>query len=122
VQFIRVQPSREREWKGWLFRVAQREAWRLTAVRRSEIGIVADDELNVGTMLEPADPRDRGEERLEFQAALQEVRKLPRQMHAVVLWRSQLATQADCSRSSLSMAERYTGSRFRAGALMARSA
>jgi DNA-directed RNA polymerase specialized sigma24 family protein len=95
VQFMRHQPSRDRAWQGWLFRTAQREAWRLTAQHRSELGIVAVDELNVGTVLEPPDPRDRSAERLEFQAALQEVRKLPEQMQAVVLWRSQLATQEE---------------------------
>ena len=29
MQFLRRQPSRETNWRGWLFRVAQREAWRI---------------------------------------------------------------------------------------------
>jgi hypothetical protein len=45
--------------------------------------------------IEPADPRDRYEERLEFQAALQELRKLPPQMQEVVMIRSQVSRQAD---------------------------
>lgn len=28
-QFLAHQPDRARPWKGWLFRTAQREAWRL---------------------------------------------------------------------------------------------
>src|SRR4051794_37482455 len=28
-QFIEHQPDRDRNWRGWLFRTAQREAWRL---------------------------------------------------------------------------------------------
>ena len=33
VEFFKYQPDRERgRWRGWLFRVAQREAWRLTAL------------------------------------------------------------------------------------------
>jgi DNA-directed RNA polymerase specialized sigma24 family protein len=28
-EFLRHQPSREANWKGWLVRVAQREAWRI---------------------------------------------------------------------------------------------
>jgi hypothetical protein len=31
VQFLRYQPSRDNAWKGWLYRTAQREAWRLNA-------------------------------------------------------------------------------------------
>src|SRR3954453_15564521 len=28
-EFLERQPDRDRNWKGWLFRVAQRESWRL---------------------------------------------------------------------------------------------
>src|SRR5919202_6485508 len=28
-QFLEHQPDRDRNWRGWLFRVAQREAWAL---------------------------------------------------------------------------------------------
>jgi hypothetical protein len=76
-----------------LFRTAQREAWKLNARRMRGLGIVTDDELAVGTVTEPADPHDRNEERLEFQAALQEMRKLPRHLQKVVLIRSQVSTQ-----------------------------
>jgi hypothetical protein len=77
VQFIRHQPSRDREWRGWLFRTAQREAWRLTAQDRDAVRIVGEDELGAGRVLSAVpDPRDRGAERLEFQEALEEVRKL----------------------------------------------
>ena len=34
VQFFRHQPDRDGQWKGWLFRTAQRESWRLTAEHR----------------------------------------------------------------------------------------
>ena len=36
VQFMREQPDREQSWRGWLFRVAQREAWRLNALEWQE--------------------------------------------------------------------------------------
>ena len=39
IQFFRYQPDRDRNWRAWLYRTAQREAWRLTAVRRSEVSI-----------------------------------------------------------------------------------
>jgi DNA-directed RNA polymerase specialized sigma24 family protein len=85
VEFLKHQPSREMgSWRGWLYRTAEHEAWRLNAVEWKERS-VAD---SGGEPLEPPDPRDRYEERLEFQAALQELRKLPPQMEQVVLIRS----------------------------------
>jgi hypothetical protein len=50
------QPDRERNWRGWLFRTAEREAWRLTR----EIGIpipMRDVEYEPGAWV-PIDPRD----------------------------------------------------------------
>jgi hypothetical protein len=38
IQFFRYQPDRDREWKGWLYRTAQREAWRLKRARAPEPG------------------------------------------------------------------------------------
>src|SRR5690349_9706757 len=56
IQFYRNQL----EWKGWLFRTAQREAWRLNALRRRDARIVVDlEERRPGQAREPADPRDR---------------------------------------------------------------
>ena len=37
IQFFRYQPDRDRNWKGWLYRTAQRETWRLNAERRGEL-------------------------------------------------------------------------------------
>jgi DNA-directed RNA polymerase specialized sigma24 family protein len=92
VEFLKHQPDRERgSWRGWLYRTAQHEAWRLNALEYKERS-VAD---SGGEPLEPPDPRDRYEERLEFQAALQELRKLPPQMQQVVLIRSQVWKQDD---------------------------
>jgi DNA-directed RNA polymerase specialized sigma24 family protein len=47
VQFMRYQPDRDRHWRGWLVRTAQREAWRLTA-RRPEVPFVSYDALEPG--------------------------------------------------------------------------
>ena len=32
LQFLREQPDRDQNWRGWLYRVAQRDAWRLNAL------------------------------------------------------------------------------------------
>jgi DNA-directed RNA polymerase specialized sigma24 family protein len=55
-QLMERQPDRDRSWKGWMFRTAEREAWRLTR----EIGIpipIRDVEYEPGAWI-PIDPRD----------------------------------------------------------------
>jgi hypothetical protein len=46
-------------------------------------------------LVEPVDPRDRINERIEFQAALQELKKLPPLLQEVVFVRSRVSRQAD---------------------------
>jgi hypothetical protein len=83
-------------WKGWLFRTAQREAWRLNAVRRRDVRIVSDiGERRPGEAREPADPRNGIEDRVEFLAAMDEVKRLPKRMRQVVVVRSQVARHKD---------------------------
>src|SRR4051812_33057760 len=57
-QFMEHQPDRDRNWRGWLFRTAQREAWRL----QREIGEplpIRDVEDEPGGSWGPVDPRDQ---------------------------------------------------------------
>jgi RNA polymerase sigma factor (sigma-70 family) len=96
IQFFRYQPDRERNWRAWLYRTAQREAWRLTAVRRSEVPIEPDYGPRARSAAEePADPRDRLEERVEFLAAMQELSQLSIRTQQTVLVRSQVHKQRD---------------------------
>jgi hypothetical protein len=76
-QFLRVQPDRDGPWKSWLVTTARRDVWKLNARHQGVRAIVGEDELELGTTLEPADPRDRIETALEFQAAMEELRELP---------------------------------------------
>jgi hypothetical protein len=48
-----------------------------------------------GATPEPLDPRDRLEERLEFLAAMEELRHLPKNLRAVVLLRAQFGRHRD---------------------------
>ena len=96
IQFFRYQPDRDRNWRAWLYRTAQREAWRLTAVRRSEVRIEPDPAARGrGTTEEPADPRDRLDERVEFLAAMQELSRLSIRMQQTVIVRSQVRKQIE---------------------------
>ena len=94
LQFFKLQPSRESEWKGWLFRVAQREAFRLDALERREAENVDQD----GRAVELPDPHDRQAERDELIAAIQELRRLPPRLQRLVLLRSQVDTQQDLAK------------------------
>jgi DNA-directed RNA polymerase specialized sigma24 family protein len=38
-RFLQHQPDRDRKWRGWLFRVAQREAWALEAGNRDHVSL-----------------------------------------------------------------------------------
>jgi DNA-directed RNA polymerase specialized sigma24 family protein len=57
-QFMEHQPDRDRNWRGWLFRTGQREAWRL----QREIGDsmpIRDVEEEAGNNWVPVDPHDQ---------------------------------------------------------------
>jgi DNA-directed RNA polymerase specialized sigma24 family protein len=91
LQFLREQPDRDQNWQGWLFRVAQREAWRLNALDWKERDHVDLD----GKLVVQPDPRDRYDEHIRFDAALQELKKLPPALQRVVLIRSQVWKQEE---------------------------
>jgi hypothetical protein len=48
------------------------------------------EERAPGSAVEPADPRDRLEERLDFLAAMQELERLPERMQQAVIMHSQV--------------------------------
>jgi hypothetical protein len=68
VQFMRLRPDRDRNWRSWLITTAEREVWRLTHQEGRTIGFeVRDsDELEY----EPQDPCDRIQERADLRHAL----------------------------------------------------
>ena len=91
MQFLREQPDRDENWQGWLYRVAQREAWRLNALDWQERDLRGMD----GELVAQPDPRDRYDERIRFDAALKELKRLPPALQRVVLIRSQVWKQEE---------------------------
>jgi DNA-directed RNA polymerase specialized sigma24 family protein len=94
LKVLQRQPDRDGErWKGWLYVTAKREAWKLNALEFKE----REDMPASGApdIVEPVDPHDRLSERIEFQAALQELRRLPPLLQEVVMVRSQVWRHAD---------------------------
>ena len=86
-QFLRHQPDRNREWRAWLFRTAQREAWILDQKRREIRSI--DDGLPDGSLVaEPADRRDPYRERDELEAAVDVLEHLPPRLRRVAFLRA----------------------------------
>src|SRR4051812_4461475 len=55
-KFLERQPDRDRNWKGWLFRVAQRESWRLDREASQNLP-ASSGEFEADTWL-PVDHRD----------------------------------------------------------------
>jgi hypothetical protein len=87
IEFFHAQPDRhEGRWRRWLFERAEREAARLVDSQCADRGSAHTD---------VADPRDRQAERLEFQAAVQELHRLPPRVRQAVVISSQLAKHAD---------------------------
>jgi DNA-directed RNA polymerase specialized sigma24 family protein len=92
VQFLRHQPDREQNWQGWLFRTAQREAWRLTAIRHRDWRLTSE---TPDRELTDSDPAVRLQLRQDFQEAMGQLKQLPKPMQEVVLVASQVRRHRD---------------------------
>jgi RNA polymerase sigma factor (sigma-70 family) len=86
-QFLRHQPDRNREWRAWLFKTAQREAWILDGKRR-ETRPFDDDSGDEHWVPEPADRRDAYTERDELEAAVDVLAQLPPRLRHVAFLRA----------------------------------
>ena len=88
-QFLAHQPDRTRHWKGWLFRTAQREARRLNRQRYEALGIAGGEgPPERGFTRERADPKDRHDERLSLNAAVEVLEQLPPRLRRVAFMRA----------------------------------
>lgn len=86
-QFLRHQPDRNREWRAWLFRTAQREAWTLDQKRR-ETRPFEDESGDEPWIDEPADRRDAFTERDELEAAVDVLGQLPPRLRRIAFLRA----------------------------------
>lgn len=86
-QFLRHQPDRNREWRAWLFRTAQREAWLLDGKRR-EMRPFDDDSGHAPRVTEPTDRRDAFTERDELEAAVDVLAQLPPRLRRIAFLRA----------------------------------
>jgi DNA-directed RNA polymerase specialized sigma24 family protein len=92
VQFFRYQPDRDQNWHGWLFRTAQREAWRLTAIRNRDWPLMSTAQDREQPDLDLA---VRLQFRENFADAMSELKQLPKSMREVVFVASQVRKHRD---------------------------
>src|SRR5690242_15575444 len=76
-QFMHHQPDREQNWRGWLFRTAQREAWRLARQSREHIPLRTHEDERTIDFADVVDPRDKVAIHQGTQEALSIVKALP---------------------------------------------
>ena len=85
-QFMEHQPDRDRNWKGWLFRAAQRESWRLERERRETLPATTTDfEPKLRSIL---DPRDRYEIRDDMEDVHAILERLPPRLQRIAMLRA----------------------------------
>ena len=85
-RFLERQPDRDRNWRGWLFRVAQRESWRLDREAIHDLPI-RTGESEAGTSL-PVDHRDHYAIRDDVEDAFAILERLPPRLQRIAMLRA----------------------------------
>jgi DNA-directed RNA polymerase specialized sigma24 family protein len=87
-KFLECQPDRDRNWQGWLFRTAQRQAWRLAREVVEHVPLrTSERELGDGRVT-AVDLRDRYELRDSLEDALSILAELPPRLRRIALLRA----------------------------------
>jgi DNA-directed RNA polymerase specialized sigma24 family protein len=88
-KFMESQPDRDRNWRGWLFRVAQRQAWALSRVRWDHVGLRScEAPIEPWTAVEPSGPGEPQERWLELDDALSILAGLPERLRRIAMLRA----------------------------------
>src|SRR3954469_6713224 len=83
-KFMENQPDRDRNWRGWLFRVAQRQAWALSRIGWDHVGLRScEAPIEPWTAMEPAGPGDPHERWLKLDDALSILAGLPERLRRI---------------------------------------
>ena len=83
-RFMVCQPERDRNWQGWLFRTAQRQAWLLERQRRDHVAI-RDEHRD---WMASRAPEATAEFREDVEAALEVLKQLPPRLQRVAMLRA----------------------------------
>src|SRR3954449_12542140 len=87
-QFMQYQPDRTRNWQGWLFRSAQREAWRLDRELREDRPLRTSEDERKTEFGQAIDPRDYQAITLGVDDALSIVQELPPRLQRIAMLRA----------------------------------
>jgi DNA-directed RNA polymerase specialized sigma24 family protein len=87
-QFMRYQPDRSRNWQGWLFRAAQREAWRLEREVHQDRPLRTSEDERKTVFGEAIDPRDYQAITIGVDDALSVVQELPPRLQQIAMLRA----------------------------------
>jgi hypothetical protein len=87
-QFMRYQPDRRRNWQGWLFRAAQREAWRLERELREHRPLRTSEDERKTDFGEAIDPRDYQAISVGVDDALSIMQELPPRLQRIAMLRA----------------------------------
>src|SRR4051812_12021281 len=88
MQFMQHQPDRERNWHGWMFRAAQREAWRLEGLAHEDRPLRTSEDERKTDFGEAIDPRDYQGIKLDMDEALSIVHELPPRLQRIAMLRA----------------------------------
>src|SRR5829696_2293760 len=88
LQFLRHQPDRDGEWKAWLVRTGQREAWRLHHSTRDVPSVPLGPTRSPGWISDPADPHDRLKTKADLDEAVQVLGQLPPRLRRIAFLRA----------------------------------
>ena len=88
MQFLRYQPDRDGQWKAWLVRTAQREAWRLHRAEQDVPRAPLGPTRKLDWRSEPADPSDRLADRVDFEEAVQALGELSPRLRRIAFLRA----------------------------------
>jgi RNA polymerase sigma factor (sigma-70 family) len=87
-QFMHYQPDRSRSWQGWLFRAAQREAWRLERQAREDRPLRTSEDERKTEFGQAIDPRDYQAISIGVDDALSIVQELPPRLQRIAMLRA----------------------------------
>ena len=87
-QFLRHQPDRDRDWRAWLFKTAQREAWALDRARGEMKSLTQESKEGRWWITEPLDPHDAFRERDELEAVVEVLEQLPPRLRRIAFLRA----------------------------------
>src|SRR3954447_7492843 len=87
-QFMHHQPERDRNWQGWLYRAAQREAWRLDRESREDRPLRTSEDERKTDFGQAIDPRDYQAISVGVDDALSIVQEVPPRLQRIAMLRA----------------------------------